>query len=169
MGSLISPPNKRRPAPSTSTFSGHSTGAYVVREAFDDADDKELPNMSWAVSQIIFAAGDVSAASMATGNGDSESLYRHCVRLTNYSSRYDQALDLSNVKRLGVSPRVGRVGLPGNAPPRAVNVDCTAYYAKLADDASGVAAKTSPTASRDIKAIPGISATGRSPAICSGW
>ena len=123
---------------------GHSTGAYVVREAFDDADDKELPNMSWAVSQIIFAAGDVSAASMATGNGDSESLYRHCVRLTNYSSRYDQALDLSNVKRLGVSPRVGRVGLPGNAPPQAVNVDCTAYYAKLADDASGVAAEDQP-------------------------
>ena len=86
---------------------GHSTGAYVVREAFDDADDSELPSAGWTVSQIIFAAGDVSAASMAAGDGDSESLYRHCVRLTNYASRYDQALDLSNVKRLGVSPRVG--------------------------------------------------------------
>jgi len=123
---------------------GHSTGAYVVREAFDDADDKELPNMSWTVSQVLLAAGDVSAASMAAGNGDSESLYRHCIRLTNYASRYDQALDLSNVKRLGVSPRVGRIGLPGDAPQQAVNVDCTAYYEKLADPASGIAAQDSP-------------------------
>lgn len=123
---------------------GHSTGAYVIREAFDDADDSELPSAGWTVSQVLFAAGDVSAASMAAGDGDSESLYRHCIRLTNYSSRHDQALDLSNVKRLGVSPRVGRVGLPGNAPPRAVNVDCTAYYEKLADAGSGVAAQDQP-------------------------
>ncbi len=125
---------------------GHSTGAYVIREAFDDADDNELLNMSWTVSQTLFAAGDVSALSMAAGNGKSNSLYRHCIRLTNYASRYDQALDLSNVKRLGVAPRAGRIGLPDHAPQQAVNVDCTAYYEKLADDASGVAAKTSPTA-----------------------
>lgn len=130
---------------------GHSTGAYVVREAFNDADDKELPNMSWTVSQVLFAAGDISAASMAAGNSDSESLYRHCARLTNYSSRYDEALDLSNVKRLGVAPRAGRIGLPGNAPPQAVNVDCTAYYAKLADDASGVAAEDQPNGFAGIK------------------
>ncbi|HAO33845.1 MAG TPA: alpha/beta hydrolase [Candidatus Competibacter sp.] len=123
---------------------GHSTGAFVIREAFDDADDKELPNMSWNVSQVIFAAGDVSAVSMATGNGDSESLYRHCMRLTNYSSRYDRALDLSNVKRLGTSPRVGRVGLPGNAPSRAVNVDCTAYYEKLAEQNSSIVEQDQP-------------------------
>lgn len=123
---------------------GHSTGAYVIREAFDDADDHELLNMSWTVSQILFAAGDVSALSMAAGNGKSNALYRHCIRLTNYASRYDQALDLSNVKRLGVAPRVGRIGLPGNAPQQAVNVDCTAYYEKLADDVSGVAAEDQP-------------------------
>ena len=123
---------------------GHSTGAYVIREAFDDADDNELPNMSWTVSQVLFAAGDVSALSMAAGNGKSASLYRHCIRLTNYSSRYDQALDLSNVKRLGVSPRVGRIGLPGNAPPQAVNVDCTAYYEKLVEDPSSSAAEDQP-------------------------
>ncbi|MFO1419527.1 MAG: alpha/beta hydrolase [Candidatus Competibacteraceae bacterium] len=123
---------------------GHSTGAYVIREAFDDADDNELPNMSWTVSQVLFAAGDVSAQSMAVGNGDSESLYRHCIRLTNYASRYDQALDLSNVKRLGVAPRAGRIGLPGNAPPQAVNVDCTAYYEKLAEDPSSIAAEDQP-------------------------
>ncbi|MFZ1493086.1 MAG: alpha/beta hydrolase [Candidatus Competibacter denitrificans] len=123
---------------------GHSTGAYVIREAFDDADDKQLANMSWNVSQVLFAAGDISADSMATGDSETESLYRHCIRLTNYSSRYDQALDLSNVKRLGISPRVGRVGLPGAAPPKAVNVDCTAYYEKLADAGTGIAAQDQP-------------------------
>lgn len=123
---------------------GHSTGAYVIREAFDDADDKELPNMSWTVSQVIFAAGDVSAASMATGNGGSASLYRHCVRLTNYANRHDQALDLSNVKRLGIAPRAGRVGLPGNVPSQAVNVDCTAYYEKLTEEVSDIAGADQP-------------------------
>ena len=119
---------------------GHSTGAYVIREAFDDADDRALPNLSWIVSQVLFAAGDVSAASLAAGNSASASLYRHCLRLTNYASRHDQVLDLSNVKRLGVAPRVGRSGLPGDAPPQAVNVDCTAYYAKLVEDPAMAAA-----------------------------
>ena len=107
--------------------------------------------MSWTVSQILFAAGDVSAASMAAGNGDSASLYRHCIRLTNYASRYDQALDLSNVKRLGVAPRVGRVGLPDNAPQQAVNVDCTAYYEKLAKNPSSITAEDQPNGFVGIK------------------
>lgn len=123
---------------------GHSTGAYVIREAFDDADDRQLPNLSWTVSQVLLAAGDVSAASLAAGNSASASLYRHCLRLTNYASRHDQALDLSNVKRLGLAPRVGRSGLPDTAPPQAVNVDCTAYYAKLAEDSSPIAAQDQP-------------------------
>lgn len=71
---------------------------------------------------------------MSEGNTTSESLYRHWVCLTNYSSRYDQALDLSNIKRLGISPRVGRIGIPDNAPSNAVNIDCTSYYEKLEQD-----------------------------------
>jgi len=114
---------------------GHSTGAYVIREAFDDADDTQLRQSSWLVSQILFAAGDVSAGSMSAADRGAESVYRHCVRLTNYSSRHDSALDLSNVKRLGVAPRVGRVGLPDGAPPIAVNVDCSDYYAILVGSA----------------------------------
>lgn len=110
---------------------GHSTGAYVIREAFDDADDTGLRNAAWNVSQVIFAAGDVSSESMSTDNNDAESVYRHCVRLTNYSSRHDEALDLSNVKRLGIAPRVGRIGLPDKAQKSAVNVDCTAYYERF--------------------------------------
>jgi esterase/lipase superfamily enzyme len=113
----------------------HSTGAYVVREAFDDADDTALKQSSWTVSQILFAAGDVSSASMSDGNPTAASVYNHCIKLTNYSNRHDAVLDISNVKRLGVAPRAGRVGLPGNAPGKAVNVDCTDYYALLTDAA----------------------------------
>lgn len=115
---------------------GHSTGAYVIREAFDDADDTFFQNQGWAVSQVAFAAGDVSSASMSQEDSGAEAVFRHAVRVTNYSSRHDQALDLSNVKRLGMAPRVGRVGLPSDAPATAVNVDCTQYYEALTADGS---------------------------------
>ncbi|MFA3128672.1 alpha/beta hydrolase [Acinetobacter pittii] len=113
---------------------GHSTGALVIREAFDDADDTKLVNNSWMVSQIILIAGDISASSMTDFNPVSESLYRHCIRLTNYSNLNDSVLKLSNVKRVGVSPRVGRVGLPENTPNKAVNVDCSEYYKILSSN-----------------------------------
>lgn len=112
----------------------HSTGAYVVREAFDDADDATLKQQGWTVSQILFAAGDISSASLAAGNPGTASIFNHCLRLTNYSNQHDAVLDISNVKRLGVAPRVGRVGLPDNAPVAAVEVDCTDYYARLTGD-----------------------------------
>ena len=110
---------------------GHSTGAYVIREAFDDADDTRLRNSAWSVSQVIFAAGDVSSDSMSEGNPGAESVYKHCVRVTNYSNRHDSVLDLSNVKRLGVASRVGRIGLPNDAPTKAINVECSTYYETL--------------------------------------
>ena len=107
----------------------HSTGAYVVREAFDDADDRpNIASTNWAVSQIMFIGADVSSKSMSDDNSKSSSIYRHCARLTNYSSPYDVALKLSNVKRIGVAPRVGRIGLPSNIPEKAVNVNCGDYY-----------------------------------------
>ena len=110
---------------------GHSTGAYVIREAFDDADDSRLANNGWAVSQIVFIAGDISSSSMEQGDSSTDSLYRHCARITNYSNLYDSVLKLSNAKRLGVAPRVGRVGLPAEVSTKAVNVDCTEYFALL--------------------------------------
>lgn len=113
---------------------GHSTGAYVLREAFDDADDARLPNNSWMVSQIAFIGGDVSSASMSAGNSSTESLYRHCVRLTNYSNLHDSVLKLSNAKRIGMAPRAGRNGLPPDAPGKAVDVDCSDYFALLRSD-----------------------------------
>lgn len=115
---------------------GHSMGAFVIRESFDDADDTQLDNGAWSVSQVVLASGDVSANSMATDDSGAESIYRHCVRLTNYSSRHDEALDISNAKRLGIAPRVGRIGLPKNIPYSAVNVDCTKYYEDLTNPGS---------------------------------
>jgi hypothetical protein len=107
----------------------HSTGAYVVREAFDDADDRRaIAAVNWTASQIAFIGADVSAVSMAAGNPESESIYRHCVRLTNYANPFDEVLQISNVKRAGAAPRAGRIGLPPDAPKQAVNIDCGEYY-----------------------------------------
>ena len=110
---------------------GHSTGAYVIREAFDDADDTALPNNAWSVSQVVFIAADVSSGSMSQGNPSTDSLYRHCYRLTNYFNKHDSVLKLSNAKRLGVASRVGRVGLPSDAPSKAVDIDCSEYFQQL--------------------------------------
>ncbi len=112
---------------------GHSTGAYVIREAFDDADDAALANNSWLVSQIAFIGADVSSGSLSGTNSTSESLYRHCTRLTNYSNRHDSVLKLSNAKRVGMAPRVGRVGLPDDAPAKSVDIDCSEYFQLLED------------------------------------
>lgn len=112
----------------------HSMGSYVVREAFDDADDRPaIAARSWSVSQVMLVSGDVSASSMGWDNPKSSSLYRHCVRLTNYQNPFDVALKLSNVKRVGVAPRVGRVGLPEQVSRKAVNVDTGAYYEAMQD------------------------------------
>jgi hypothetical protein len=108
----------------------------VIREAFDDADDTEISNASWMVSQVVFVGGDVSSSSMAADSDSSQSLYRHCTRLTNFSNRGDSVLKLSNVKRVGLAPRVGRVGLPENHPDKAVDVDCTDYFSQLNTDAA---------------------------------
>lgn len=118
----------------------HSMGAYVVREAFDDADDSTAAEVNWTANQVVMIAGDVSSASMASGSDSSDSLYRHAYRLTNYFNRHDAALQVSNVKRLGLSPRVGRVGLPAAVPSKAVDVDCSARYE--AEVAAGSARST---------------------------
>ncbi|MEY8882961.1 alpha/beta hydrolase [Donghicola sp. XS_ASV15] len=110
-------------------IAAHSMGAYVVREAFDDADDRRyVAGHAWNVSQVLLMSADVSAAGMCAVSGKSSSLYRHCTRLTNYNNPHDSVLSLSNIKRIGVAARAGRVGLPETAPDMAVNVDCGAYF-----------------------------------------
>lgn len=110
----------------------HSMGALVIREAFDDADDRRsIAQRNWIVSQIMFIAGDVSSNSMSKGNPTSDSVYRHCVRLTNYFNRHDWVLKISNAKRLGTAPRVGREGLPSELPANAADVDCSDFFETL--------------------------------------
>lgn len=105
----------------------HSTGAYVIREAFDDADTtRETAEINWTVSQILLISGDVSSDSMSTDRGGS--VYLHCNRLTNYFNPYDSVLAISNVKRVGAKNRVGRIGLPKDSPDKAVDVNCGNYY-----------------------------------------
>jgi esterase/lipase superfamily enzyme len=107
----------------------HSMGAYVTREAFTAADDAdELAGKTWHISQAMLIAGDISSRSLRQEDQRSDGLYRNCTRLTNYSNQHDDVLGLSNVKRAGVAPRAGRVGLPDSAPAHAVNVDCSAYW-----------------------------------------
>lgn len=113
----------------------HSTGAYVIREAFDDADDRRhIAATNWSVSQVALISADISAKSMGEDDSKSSSLYRHSVRVTNYQNPYDSVLKLSNIKRVGVAPRAGRIGLPDDAPRKAVNVNCGPYFSGLTQD-----------------------------------
>ncbi len=107
----------------------HSTGAYLFQEAVDQSDERRSTSeVAWSVSQLILIGADIDQPAMSAGHGDGESMLRHAIRVTNYSNPYDEVLKLSNVKRLGLSPRIGRVGLPADAPAHAVNVNCGAYY-----------------------------------------
>ena len=118
---------------------GHSTGAYVIREAFSDAEQHaSVSRINWTVSQIAFIGADISAASMGRENAKSQALFRRSIRITSYASRFDKALKISNVKRLGAAPRLGRVGLPDDAPAKAVDVDCSRHWRGLEESGSGV-------------------------------
>ncbi|MFN8458841.1 MAG: alpha/beta hydrolase [Anaerolineae bacterium] len=110
----------------------HSMGAFVAREAFDDADDRpNIAAVNWTVSQLMLVAADISSASLSLGNSKSSSLYRHSIRVTNYWNPFDAVLSIANVKRIGVAPRLGRIGLPPDVPDKAVDVDCGPHYQQI--------------------------------------
>ncbi len=109
---------------------GHSTGAYVIMEAFNQAQKKgTLFRADWRVAQVALIGADIAASSLRADSEWASAMFERSVRLTNYSNRHDKVLGVSNAKRLGTSPRVGRVGLPAHAHAKAVNVDCTGYFA----------------------------------------
>ena len=113
----------------------HSTGAYIIREAFDDADDRaSIASVNWSVSQIALIGGDISSKSLRADDSKSSSIFRRANRITNYSNNYDSVLTLSNAKRVGLAPRVGRVGLPEDSHGKCVNVDCSDYYSTLNEE-----------------------------------
>ena len=109
----------------------HSMGAFVLRRALAHADD-DGSSADWAIGQLALVAGDVEASGFSSGDPETCSMLQHAYRLTNYSNRYDEALMVSNAKRIGIEDRVGRVGLPADAPGSAVNVDCSARYEAIA-------------------------------------
>lgn len=111
---------------------GHSTGAYVILEAFAQAQkDGAYFTSPWRIGQVALIAGDISVDSLRASASWSQPMFQRINRLTNYSNGNDAVLAVSNAKRLGVSPRVGRKGLPADADAKAVNVDCTAHFGTL--------------------------------------
>jgi hypothetical protein len=72
--------------------------------------------------------GDISVGSLEPDTPKSSSLYRHCARLPNYYNPHADTLSISAVKRVGVAPRAGRVGLTKPFHPKAANVYCGLRY-----------------------------------------
>ncbi|MCE9594372.1 MAG: alpha/beta hydrolase [Planctomycetes bacterium] len=108
---------------------GHSTGAYVIMEAFAEAEKHgALFKSDWRVAQVAFIGGDVSSSSLAADSQWARPMFARSMRLTNYANGFDHVLAISNAKRLGVAPRAGRVGLPVDAHSKAVDVDCSRYF-----------------------------------------
>ncbi|KQS72555.1 hypothetical protein ASG39_01980 [Rhizobium sp. Leaf371] len=115
----------------------HSAGAYVAMEAFLQAEkDGPLRNTPWRIGQVAFISGDVSMNSLSVKSDWSGPMFARIMRLTNYYNPFDAALAVSTAKRLGVSPRAGRRGLPADAPDKAVAVNCGPYFKGLQPDAS---------------------------------
>ena len=111
---------------------GHSTGAFVIMEALAHAEkDGDIFKADWRIGQVAFIGGDVGASSLAADSQWGTPMFSRIMRLTNYANPFDSVLGVSNAKRLGVSPRVGRVGLPKDAHPKAVNVHCGDYFSQI--------------------------------------
>ena len=117
---------------------GHSTGAYVIMEAFAQAQkDGKLFRSDWKIGQTAFIAADVSSSSLA--DASQAPMFDRIDRLTNYSNPFDAVLGVSNAKRLGTSPRAGRSGLPRTGQPapaqtKTINVNCGAHFNTLNPD-----------------------------------
>lgn len=108
---------------------GHSSGAYVIREAFYQASKhRRLAQSDWGVSQVAFFGGDLGVSSMTADDKKSKLMYERCARITNYVNPHDIVLRLSNSKRLFMAPRIGRVGLPEDVPRTIYDVQIGPYW-----------------------------------------
>ncbi|HLK24576.1 MAG TPA: alpha/beta fold hydrolase [Caulobacteraceae bacterium] len=110
----------------------HSMGAFVMQQAITWAYQDVPPG--WKIGQVITAAADVDHSVFSAGAPTANALAQHAGRLTAYCNAYDKALMVSNAKRLDLAPRMGRVGLPDDAPALMCEVDCSAYFAKQFPD-----------------------------------
>ncbi|KUR74883.1 alpha/beta fold hydrolase [Novosphingobium sp. FSW06-99] len=110
----------------------HSMGAFVLQQAFCWAYQDVSP--SWQVAQVLLVAADVDTSAFDDGAIFSTAFAKYGGRLTAYCNGYDKALLASNAKRLELAPRMGRVGLPDDAPDTMCEVDCSDLFAKFDDD-----------------------------------
>ncbi len=107
----------------------HSAGAYVVVAAFlKSLEQGRIFKSDWRIGQVALISADISSSSLGEGHERTDPMFRRIMRLTNYQNPYDSVLAVSNAKRLGVSPRAGRIGLPADAHAKAVNVNCGAFF-----------------------------------------
>ena len=104
----------------------HSMGCFVTQQAFTWAYQDVPPD--WRVGQVLLVAADVDASVFSASNATAQQFGKHAARLTAYRNRYDAALAASNAKRLELAPRLGRVGLPADAPSMMCEVDCTRLF-----------------------------------------
>ena len=104
----------------------HSMGCFIVQQAFTWSYQDVPPD--WHVGQLIFVAADVDATVFSEGNPSAKAFGAHAGRLTAYCNRYDKALLVSNAKRLDLAPRMGRVGLPDDAPEMMCEVNCSDLF-----------------------------------------
>lgn len=110
----------------------HSMGCFVVQQAFTWS-YQDVPQ-SWTVGQVLLVAADVDATVFSESNASAQAFAEHSGRLTAYTNRYDKALMVSDVKRLDLVPRMGRVGLPEDAPPMMCEVDCSPLFERIYPD-----------------------------------
>ena len=106
----------------------HSMGGFVAQQAFAWAYQDVPPD--WNVGQLMFASADVDQSVFSAANVSAKAFAQHAGRLTAYCNRYDKALLVSNAKRLDLAPRMGRVGLPDDAPAMMCEVDCSDLFEK---------------------------------------
>ena len=104
----------------------HSMGGFVTQQAFTGA-YQDIPP-SWNVAQLLFVAADVDQSVFGADNYSAKMFNQHAGRVTAYCNRYDKALMASAAKRLDLAPRMGRVGLPADAPAMMCEVDCSALF-----------------------------------------
>ena len=114
---------------------GHSTGAYVIMEAFAQAEKVgELFKTPWRIAQVAFIGADVSCDSLSTDDNYNKPMLKRIMRLTNYQNGFDDVLAVSNAKRFGTRPRAGRVGIPTTVDRKILNVDCSEFFHTLDPD-----------------------------------
>jgi pimeloyl-ACP methyl ester carboxylesterase len=110
----------------------HSMGCFVAQQAFVWSYQDVPPD--WRVGQVLMLAADVDHTVFDADNPSAKAFVGHSARLTAYCNRYDKALMASNAKRLDLAPRMGRVGLPDDAPSMMCEVDCSALFETVYPD-----------------------------------